>query len=106
MAAELLKEKGISAQVIDLLTVKPMDEKTVIEAAAKCGKVLVCENGRYAGGIGEAIAALLVRNCPVPMDFVCVGDRFGEVGNLAYLANAFSLTAENIAAKTEVLSAK
>ena len=105
-AAEILKEKGINAEVIDLLTVKPMDEKTVIEAAAKCGKVLVCENGRYAGGIGEAIAALLVRNCPVPMDFVSVGERYGEVGNLAYLANTFGLTAENIAAKEEVLSAK
>ena len=105
-AKEMLAQKGIKATVIDLLTIKPFDEELVLKAARRCGKVLVCENGRYAGGIGEGIAAFLVQNEPVKMDFVCVGERFGEVGNLAYLAPAFGFTAENVAAKAEALARK
>ena len=105
-AKEMLAQKGIKATVIDLLTIKPFDEELVLKAARRCGKVLVCENGRYAGGIGEAIAGFLCKNEPVKMDFVCVGERFGEVGNLAYLAPAFGFTAENVAAKAEALARK
>jgi len=102
-AKELLEAKGIKATVIDLLTVKPMDEELVLKAAERTGHVIVCENGRYAGGIGEGIAALLARKCPTKMDFVNVGERFGEVGNLKYLAPAFGFTAENIVSKAEAL---
>lgn len=102
-AKDLLAAKGIKATVIDLLTIKPFDEELVLKAARRCGKVLVCENGRYAGGIGEGIAAFLAQNEPVKMGFVCVGDRFGEVGNMAYLAPAFGFTAENVAEKAEKL---
>lgn len=102
-ARDILAEKGIKATVIDLLSIKPFDEELVLKAARRTGHVLVCENGRYAGGIGEGIASFLARTNPVRMDFVCVGDRYGEVGNLAYLKNAFGFTAENIAAKAEAL---
>ncbi len=103
-AKDLLAAKGIKATVIDLLSVKPFDEELVLRAAQRTGHVLVCENGRYAGGIGEGIAAFLATTNPVKMDFVCVGERYGEVGNLAYLAPAFGFTAENIAGKAEALA--
>ncbi len=80
-----------------------MDEELVLKVAERTGHVLVCENGRYAGGIGEAIASLLARKLPTKMDFVCVGERFGEVGNLKYLAESFGFTGENIALKAEEL---
>ncbi len=102
-AKDLLSEKGINATIVDLLTVRPMDEELVLKVAERTGHVLVCENGRYAGGIGEAIASLLARKLPTKMDFVCVGERFGEVGNLKYLAESFGFTGENIALKAEEL---
>ena len=102
-AAEILKKEGISAEVIDLHTIRPLDEKLVLEAAKKTGHVVVCENGRYAGGTGEMIAGFLAKNHPVKMDFVNVGERFGEVGNMKYLAPAFGFTAENIASKVRGL---
>jgi Transketolase, C-terminal subunit len=105
-AKDMLAEKGIKATVIDLLSVRPIDWETIDAAAAKCGKMLVCENGRYAGGVGELIAGHLVAQNPIKMDFVNVGERFGEVGNLAYLKEAFGFNAETIAAKAEALAAK
>ena len=74
------------------------------KVAARCSRVLVCENGRYAGGVGEMIAGHLAKTNPVKMDFLNVGERFGEVGNLSYLKNAFGFTADNIAAKAEGLT--
>lgn len=103
-AVKLLKEKGISATLIDLHTIKPLDTALIEKVAKATGHVLVCENGRYAGGIGEAVAAHLAKTCPVPMDFVCVGEQFGEVGKQAYLQGVFGFTADNIAAKAEALS--
>lgn len=103
-AADILAKKGIKATVIDLLSVKPFDEELILKAAKRTGRVLVCENGRYAGGIGEGIAAFLSKTYPVKMDFVWVGERYGEVGNLSYLAPAFGFTAENIAEKAEALA--
>lgn len=102
-ALEILKAAGISAALIDLHTIKPLDTELVEKYAKKTGHVLVCENGRYAGGVGEGIAYHLAKTCPTKMDFVNVGERFGEVGNLAYLIKAFGFTAEDIAAKAKGL---
>lgn len=102
-ALDILKEKGISATLVDLHTIKPLDTDLIEKVAKKCGKVLVCENGRYAGGVGEAVAAHLAKTCPVKMDFVNVGEQFGEVGKLDYLLKTFKFTAEDIAAKAEAL---
>ncbi len=96
-AYEILKKEGINATVIDLHTIKPLDEELILKAAKRTGHVIVCENGRYAGGVGEAVAAYLARNYPVKMDFMCVGERYGEVGNLSYLKDAFGFTGENLA---------
>lgn len=102
-AAELLKAKGIKATVVDLHTVRPLDTELIDKVAARTGHVLVCENGRYCGGVGEMIAGHLVQSNPVKMSFLNVGERFGEVGNLKYLSQAFGFNAETIVSKVEAL---
>ncbi len=102
-AAEILKSKGINATVVDLHTIRPLDEELLDKVASRCGRVLVCENGRYPGGVGEMIASYYAQHNPVKMGFVNVGERFGEVGNLSYLKQAFGFTGENIALKAEEL---
>lgn len=96
-AYEILKKDGINATVVDLHTIKPLDAELILKVARRTGHVIVCENGRYAGGVGEGIAAFLAKNCPVKMDFMCVGERFGEVGNLSYLKEAFGFTGSHLA---------
>ena len=103
-AVALLKTKGISATLVDMHTIKPLDTELIEKLSAQTGRILVCENARYAGGLGEAVAAHLAKTCPAKMDFVCVGEKFGEVGKLDYLLKAFNLTAEDIAAKAEALA--
>ncbi len=102
-AAEILEKKGIKATVVDLHTIRPLDTELVEKVASRCGRVLVCENGRYAGGVGEMISAHIAQTIPTRMSFVNVGERFGEVGNLQYLKEAFGFTGENIAKKAEEL---
>ena len=102
-AVEILKEKGIKATLVDMHTIKPLDTELIEKLAKKTGRILVCENGRYAGGLGEAVAGHLAKVNPTKMDFVSVGEKFGEVGNLAYLIKAFNFSAEDIAAKAEAL---
>lgn len=103
-AVELLEAEGISPLLIDIHTIKPLDTALILDAARKTGRVLVCENGRYAGGLGEAVAALLSKECPTKMDFVHVGEQFGEVGDISYLKGVFGFTAENIANKAKTLA--
>ncbi len=103
-ALELLSQKGIHATLVDLHTIRPLDTDLIDQVAKKTGHVLVCENGRYAGGVGEMIAAHLSRTNPVKMDFVNVGERFGEVGNLAYLTETFGFTPQHIAEVGEALA--
>ena len=102
-AADLLAQKGIKATVVDLHTIRPLDTELIERVAARTKHVLVCENARYAGGVGEMISYHLAQTNPVKMGFVNVGERFGEVGNLSYLKSAFGFTAENIASKAEEL---
>jgi len=102
-AVEILKEKGIKATLVDMHTIKPLDTELIEKLAKKTGRILVCENGRYAGGLGEAVAGHLAKVNPTKMDFVSVGEKFGEVGNLSYLIKAFNFSAEDIAAKAEAL---
>ncbi len=102
-ASEILAQKGIKATVVDLHTIRPLDTELIEKVAKRCGHVLVCENGRYAGGVGEMISAHLSQTCPTKMSFVNVGERFGEVGNLQYLKEVFKFTGENIARKAEEL---
>jgi len=102
-AVEILRDRGIHATLVDMHTIKPLDTELVEKLARETGRILVCENGRYAGGLGEAVAGHLAKVNPTRMDYVNVGERFGEVGNLAYLLKAYNFTAEDIAAKAQAL---
>ena len=98
-ARALLAEQGVSAAVLDMHTLKPLDEAALIQAAERCGAVVTAENHNAVGGLGSAVAEVLSENCPVPMERVAVFESFGEVGTQDYLQKRFHLTAEDIADK-------
>jgi len=95
-AAEMLKAEGIAARVINICTIKPLDEEIVLKAAKECGKVVTCEEHSIIGGLGEAVAALLSEKLPTPMRRVGVNDVFGHSGPAWDLLKQFGLCAENI----------
>jgi transketolase len=80
VAAEELSKEGIECKVVNLHTVKPLDEKTIMEAAQKTGAIVSVEEHQVAGGLGSAIAEVLAKNYPVPQEFIGAQDRFGESG--------------------------
>ncbi len=96
IAAEELAKEGIEAMVVNNHTVKPMDEKTIIEVAKKSGAVVTVEEHQIAGGMGSAVAEILVKNYPVPMEFVGVRDRFGESGEPNELIEKFGMAVKDI----------
>ena len=91
LAAEELSKEGIECMVINSHTVKPLDKKTVIEAAKKTGAVVSVEEHQITGGLGSAVAEVLSRNHPVPQEFMGVQDRFGESGEAEELIEAFGM---------------
>ena len=95
-AAEVLATEGIQCTVINNHTVKPIDEEVIAAAAQRCGAVVTAEEHQVAGGMGSAVAEVLARRSPVPMEFVGMQDRFGESGSPDELMRAFGLTAEGI----------
>ena len=95
-AGKALAEAGISARVINLCTIKPLDEELVLKAAKECGKVITCEEHSIIGGLGEAVCALLAEKCPTPVRRIGVNDEFGHSGPAAALLKAFGLSAEHI----------
>ena len=102
-AGEQLAEAGINAMVINMATIKPLDEELVIEAAKKCGKVITCEEHSIIGGLGEAVAAVLSEKCPTILRRIGVNDEFGHSGPAAALLKQFGLSAENIVATAKEL---
>ncbi len=105
-AAELLEAKGISARVVDMFTVKPIDKELVLRCAEETGAILTTENHNVIGGLGDAVGAVLLENKPVPMFKHGVYDSFGEVGPADYLAKRFGLTPDEIVAAAEKLVAR
>ena len=95
-AGKALAEVGISARVINLCTIKPLDEEMVLKAAKECGKVITCEEHSVIGGLGEAVCALLSEECPTPVRRIGVNDEFGHSGPAAALLKQFGLSAEHI----------
>ena len=95
-AAAMLKEEGINARVINIGTIKPLDEEIVLKAAKECGKIVTCEEHSIIGGLGEAVAALLSEKYPTKMRRVGVNDEFGHSGPAWPLLKQFGLCAENI----------
>ncbi len=96
-AAKALAEEGISAEVIDIHTIKPLDKKAVLESAAKTKAVVTAEEHFIAGGLGELVAGLLSRTAPCPVEMVAVDDTFGQSGTPAKLMEAYGLDAAHIA---------
>ena len=95
-AVDNLKAAGIDAEIINVHTIKPLDEKTILNSIKKTKAAVVCDNGNICGGLCEAIAGLAARNFPVPIEFVAVNDRFGQVGKLDFLAKEYGLTPDDI----------
>ncbi len=95
-ACRMLEEKGISAEVINIHTIKPLDREAVIASARKTGKVVVAEEHLIAGGLGELVAGVLAEECPTPMRHVAINDVFGQSGKPAELMKAYGLDAEHI----------
>ena len=102
-AAEELKEAGIDAMVINMATIKPLDEELVLAAAKKCGKIITCEEHSIIGGLGEAVCSYLAENYPVKVKRIGVNDEFGHSGPAGALLKQFGLCAENIVAKAKEL---
>ncbi len=96
LAAHELEKEGIKVRVINNHTVKPMDEETIIKAAKDAGAVVTVEEHQINGGMGSAVAEVLTRNCPVPMEFVGVQNRFGESGAPDELIEAFGMGVSDI----------
>ena len=91
-AGRLLEKDGIHADVLHLSSIRPMDEQLIISSVKKTGAVISIENGRIYGGFGSAIAELLVRKCPTPMDMMGIGDFVPESGPLGTLMQRYGLT--------------
>ena len=99
-AADLLEKRGISAEVVDVFSVKPLDEDVICASAAKTGRVVTCEEHMVAGGMGSAVAELLSERCPTPMTFVGMRS-FGTSAPGDVLLEHFGLDGESIAAQVE-----
>jgi transketolase len=97
-AGEQLAEAGIDAMIINMATIKPLDEELVLDAARKCGRIITCEEHSIVGGLGEAVCALLSEKLPTPVRRIGVQDVFGESGPAAQLLKKYGLCADNIVA--------
>ena len=103
VAGEKLAEEGIDAMIINMPTIKPLDEELVIAAAKKCGKVITAEEHSVIGGLGEAVASCLAEKCPTLVKRIGVNDEFGHSGPAVDLLKQFGLSAENIVATAKEL---
>ncbi len=96
VAGEELAKEGINAMVINMATIKPLDEELVIEAAKKCGKIITCEEHSVIGGLGEAVAGVLAEKAPAVLRRIGVNDEFGHSGPAKDLLKQFGLSSEHI----------
>lgn len=95
-AAKVLYDKGISAEVINIHTIKPLDDKAILDSVAKTGCIVTAEEHNYLGGLGESVARVLSQHRPTPQEFIATQDTFGESGTPAQLMEKYGLNAENI----------
>ena len=105
-AGEALAEQGINAMIINMATIKPLDEELVLAAAKKCGKVITCEEHSVIGGLGEAVCALLSEKLPTPVKRIGMNDEFGRSGPAGELLQHYGLCAENIVSVTKAFLGK
>ena len=96
-AGKLLADRGISARIINMATVKPLDEGLVLKAAADCGRIVTCEEHSVIGGLGEAVCSLLSEKLPTPVRRIGTNDVFGHSGPASELLEEFGLCGPGIA---------
>lgn len=96
LAAEKLKSDGIDVRIIDIHTIKPIDEEIIVKAAEECGAVVTAEEHSVIGGLGSAVAEVIVKNCPVKMSMVGQQDTYGESGKSEELKEKYGMTAGDI----------
>lgn len=102
-AAKMLAEKGISARVINMSSIKPIDEAAIVKAAKETGAIVTCEEHTVMGGLGSAVAEVVVRHCPVPMAMVGTEDVFGQSGKASEVLKVYGLSPEHIAFEAKKL---
>ena len=100
-AAKTLKDKGIAAEVINIHTIKPLDQEIILNSVAKTGAIVTAEEHNYLGGLGESVARVLAENKPTPQAFVATQDTFGESGTPAQLMEKYGLNASAIVKASE-----
>ena len=105
-AAEELEKEGISAEVINVHTIKPLDEETILKSVGKTGCIVTAEEHNYLGGLGESISGVLALNKPAPQEFVAVNDVFGESGTPESLMEKYGLNAQSIIEKAKKVIAR
>ncbi|RXG15877.1 transketolase [Leeuwenhoekiella aestuarii] len=105
-AAEELEEKGISAEVINIHTIKPLDDEAILNSIKKTRCVVTCEEHNYLGGLGESVSGLLAKNDPVYQEFVATNDTFGESGTPAQLMEKYGLNTKSIVEAVNKVLAK
>lgn len=106
VAADRLKEKGISCEVVNIHTIKPLDEDIILQSVKKTGRIVTAEEHNYLGGMGESISGMLARRYPVPQEFVAVNDTFGESGTPAELMHKYKIDAEAVEEAVERVLAR
>lgn len=106
LAAEQLEAKGISAEVINIHTIKPLDEEAILKSVGKTGCVVTAEEHNFLGGLGESVSRVLSLNNPLPQEFVAVEDTFGESGTPEQLMDKYGLNAAAIVAKAQTAIAR
>lgn len=100
-AADALEQEGISAEVINIHTIKPLDADAILKSVAKTGCIVTAEEHNYLGGLGESISGVLAQNKPAPQEFVAVNDVFGESGTPEALMEKYGLNAKSIVEKAK-----
>lgn len=105
-AAKILEKKGIMAGVIDMFTIKPLDEDIILEAMARTGKIISVENHNAKNGLGSAVAEVIAKHGGAVMDIVGVEEQFGVVGTMDYLKHYFRIDADSIAERAIALVQK
>lgn len=99
-AAEILKQQGVSARVVNMFTWKPIDTELITKCVSETGAIVTVENHNIINGLGSAVAEVLAENVQAPMERIGSRDRFGEVGSVDYLKKTFEMTADDIVKKT------
>lgn len=102
-AAKRLEEEGFSVELINIHTIKPLDEEAIVTSARKTGKVVTCEEHQYNGGLGESVARVLAQHQPTKMNFVAVDDSFGESGKPLELLDKYGLSVDDVYNATKKL---